>query len=160
MSEEQLVRMGRTDLYRRGDTEIKDGRRVAKPGEDAVTVLTTTLSGSFSCAYQHEQALWYVTPDGAYVEGDIQSEGDLVAIDPAPKIEPWEFHEIPWDHWFTEHSDHDCCEAQRIDHVDQKNKIVFVNGQWSGMRKLLETRVHSPDPSLPFDQWQPCGKYS
>lgn len=43
MSEQQLVRMGRTDLWRRGDTEVKDGRIVAKDGAESVTVMKDVL---------------------------------------------------------------------------------------------------------------------
>lgn len=154
MSDEQLVRMGRTDLYRRGDTEIVNGRRVAKPGEDAVTVLTTTLNDSHSCAYQHRGTLWFAKPNGVFISDDIEHALDLVAIDPAPKLVPWEFSEIPVDHWFK-HKDGGW--KAKVTATCDVDSTVRLDIGWYGIRDLLDGFEHSTTHQGPFE---PCGKYS
>lgn len=154
MSEEQLVRMGRNDLYRRRDTEIKDGRIVAKPREDAVTVLTTTLTNTeFCCLYQRGGGAYQVKPNGRYGVGAQVHSLDLVAIDPAPKLVPWEWEEIPWEHWFRVKHGFVCKRIAATDNTT--SRVYFDEYAWVSLQELLAQHEHSTTPQGPFE---PCGK--
>ncbi len=153
MSDEQLVRMGRTDLYRRGDTEIVNGRRVAKPGAEPKTVLTTTLDAPHSCAYEHDGAVCRVDQFGAYWERGTFCENDLVVIDPAQKLVPWEFSEVPAKNWFRRKG---LDKARPVQCTDQNDNTILIDGDWYDMNQLVSDYDHSEHHCGPFE---PCGKY-
>lgn len=148
---QELVRMGRNDLWARGDTEIKDGRVVAKQGETAVTILTTTLGEPFCCAYQRRGDIRRVNRNGS-AYNNRTSNFDLIELSAAPKIEPWEFHEIPVGHWFRRKGSP---VAFPCGPVDESDGTISVDDIWLNVRELLLDYEHCPTHCGEF---QPCGK--
>ena len=151
---EQLVRMGRTDLWRRGDTELKDGRIVANADAKPVTVLTTTLDerdGYKPCAYQWNRAIYLVYRDGTYMAG-ILHDNDLVELSPEPRIVPWEFHEVPVNHRFRMKGSNFTAAIQETDATDA---TFVLEEEWRETWELLDRYEHSESHCGP---WLQCGK--
>ncbi len=154
MSDEQLVRMGRPDLYRRCDTEMKGGRRVARDGAKPVRILCVdSPNDTYPCVYVHGNGtLMSCMPSGKWSENSGDCADDLVAIDPAPKLVPWEFCEIPVDHWFRVHNR---AIAFRIGHTSKPDRSVYIESGWVNTDDLLSHYEHSAHHCGPFE---PCGK--
>lgn len=148
---EPLVRMGRNDLWPRYATEKRDGRIVAKEGEKPAVILTTTLGGMNCCAYQHNEILCRVLNTGL-VYSNHEQEFDLIELSPAPQLVPWEFPEIPVDHWFR-HKGH--ATAFRVGRVSPKDAAIGIGADWTTPADMLVVYEHSEHHCGPFE---PCGK--
>lgn len=150
---EQLVRVGRVDLWPRYATEERGGRIVAKDGEKPAVILTTTLSNSpYTCAYQHAGSVFVVTCDGRYLATRDDHSIDLIELSPAPQIEPWEFHEIPVGHWFKSKFN---TIAHPCGPVDSFDKTICIGDEWFTASELLTDYEHCPTHCGDFG---PCGK--